>query len=569
MSARSVDGQTARPPRRFWPLLVLLFLGFVVGIQGCGGCSSKTVTHAPTSSNPATDSAGRDLLDAFLHMVQPDQLGIRADANLATGSLNHWRTVQMEVEKKDQEQDRLSDPLVEETRMRLERDLSAEAAKRAARDAFSDDDIRHIRTARLMKAVVGHVAKGVDTELGRAQIVFDYVTRNVQLVADENALPLTPYEMLVFGEGTAKDRAWVFAELLRQLNQDTVIVQSLAEPVESAPWFVGAVVGDGVYLFDPARSTPVPLTLSAKTLDITPATIADLSQPKVLNALTAGTDAKLTPQMFEQIRLEIIGTSSLWSPRLAVLQGYLAGEASAVVSQKLTGESGDPSAILNRIAAKDVRLWNHPETRLEEFATIENLSDRWKPFEAPIAVDPKTREPVPGTFTKLQLHTRTRQLLGECGHAIPAYSQVLYEHLRWASVLEADVLSFHADAAEDANYWSAVCQMELGDFEHAEEKLAGYIQKYERFAIRHGDHARVLLARCFIELDRPKEATLALSPLKPSSPEYLTAMFLKHALGTSGETQPSPVERKPNVTETATTHQPAIAEKRMAQTPSE
>lgn len=572
----SLDGQAARPPRRFWPLPLVLLFGFLVSVTGCGGCSSKTPTS--TSSEPKTSSpaaSGWDTLDPALAMMQPETLGVRADPHQATGLLNQWRTVQKEAAKNDPGKGPFIEPISEETRKLLEKGLSPEAAKNAAREEYSADDARHIRTARLMKAIVDHLAKGVPAEgPDRARVVFNYVARNMQLVSDDLALPLTPYEMLIFGEGTADDRAWVFAELLRQLNQDAVIVKPQTEFAESAPWFVGAIVEGDIHLFDPLRSTPVPASLPINLKDIVPLALADLSEPSVLDALTAGTEAELSPQMFEKVRLEIIGTSSLWSPRLAALQRFLSGEASAVVSQNLTGPSDDSSAIINRLASlesprfsrEDIHLWGHPESRLEEFARLESLSERWKPFDAPLSGNSDTGEPIPGAFSKVQLRTRTEQLMGQYREAIAVYQQIRLKHLRWASALPSDVLSIHADAAEDAYFWSAVCQMEAGGFDEAADKLAAYIKDYERFASRHVDHARILLARCLIELDRPAEAVQAISPLKPNSPEYPTAMFLRHALENGKNSQASPDSRTPNVPEAgspekAKPNPPAIAEK--------
>ncbi len=571
----SLKGHPA-PRRGLWPLSLFLFLGFVVGITGCGGCSSGSPTSGTTGkAKPEPPSAGWDLLEPALAMMQPENLGINADPNQPTGLLNQWRRVQMEVEKKDPDKDRFSAPLSDETRKLLENDLSAEAARRAGGDEFTADDARHIRTARLMKSIVDHVAKGVDGELGRAQAVFDYVTRNMKLVAAENALPLTPYEMLVFGEGTAEDRAWVFAELLRQLNQDAVIVKPASESTEPAPWFVGAVVKDEIRLFDPNRSTPVPATLGAKSQDITPATIADLSKPGILQSLTAGTEAKISSQMFEKVRLEIIGTSGLWSPRLAVLQGFLSGESSVVISQNLTGQADEASSIVNRIKSledsrfspEDLRLWSHPESRLEGFDALESLSERWKPFDAPqrIEVNPNDGTPVFGTFSKLQLKIRTEQLMGLYKEAIPMYSRVRIERNRVAPVLSGDVLRLHADAAEDAYFWSAICQMESGDFHEAATKFAAYVKDFENVASRHGDHARILSARCLIEQDRPAEAMEALAPLKPASPEYATAIFLTHALknakATPDKTQPQVSETPKPEPQKPETQKPAIAEK--------
>jgi hypothetical protein len=74
-----------------------------------------------------------------------------------------------------------------------------------------------------------------------------------------------------------------------------------------------------------------------------------------------------------------------------------------------------------------------------------------------------------------------------------------------------------------------------------------------------------------MELDRPKDALAAISPLKPASPEYATAMFLKHVLGATETSNASPEKQKSNAPETPNQEtskrmEPAIAEKPAALT---
>ena len=64
---------------------------------------------------------------------------------------------------------------------------------------------------------VGLWAKGDgQDDLDRAQSLFDWTVRNIQLEPDRpNRIPQFPRETLLFGRGTAVERAWVFILLLR------------------------------------------------------------------------------------------------------------------------------------------------------------------------------------------------------------------------------------------------------------------------------------------------------------------------------------------------------------------
>ncbi len=195
--------------------LLILLAVVLAGFYGCNSSDSKTASSNGGDGSGAPAS-GLDLLDVAMNMMQPERLGIDSPPERAASVLNQWRLAQVQTSENGSKNARFSPRLSEEARKYLETRLSAEALKEAEGDQFTQRDVGHIRTSLLMKAIVDDVTQGLDNDLERAGVLFDYVTRNVQLVADENALPLTPYEMLVFGEGTAADRAWIFAGLLRQ-----------------------------------------------------------------------------------------------------------------------------------------------------------------------------------------------------------------------------------------------------------------------------------------------------------------------------------------------------------------
>ena len=102
------------------------------------------------------------------------------------------------------------------------------------------------------------MAAAADTDLERATRLFFYVTRNIVLRSEEDStLPLAPFGVAMFGEGNARDRAWLFINLLRDLRIDAVVLQAKESPKNV---LVGGLLGGEVYLYDPELGLPV-LTL--------------------------------------------------------------------------------------------------------------------------------------------------------------------------------------------------------------------------------------------------------------------------------------------------------------------
>ena len=146
-------------------------------------------------------------------------------------------------------------------------------------------------------------------DLERAKSLFDWTVRNIQLEPDDpNRIPRFPWETLLYGQGTASERAWVFILLLRQLDIDAAVLavdegrgardegreekgekrgekgegkdnknapgpekatenkknapgpRSGGEKAEKnlQPWCVGVLIEGNVYLFDPLLGLPIP-----------------------------------------------------------------------------------------------------------------------------------------------------------------------------------------------------------------------------------------------------------------------------------------------------------------------
>jgi hypothetical protein len=102
-------------------------------------------------------------------------------------------------------------------------------------------------------------------DVGRAAALFDWTVRNIQLEADQDGTPHRPWHTLLYGRGTAAERAWVFAALCRQQGLHVVILgvppadggKYSAAP--SATNYLPALFTKGqLYLFDSRLGIPIP-----------------------------------------------------------------------------------------------------------------------------------------------------------------------------------------------------------------------------------------------------------------------------------------------------------------------
>ncbi len=275
---------------------------------------------------------------------------------------------------------------------------------------------------------------------------------------------------------------------------------------------MGAIINEDVRLFDPLRSTPVPQNRQAAPDRTIPATIADLSQANVWDAL-AGEDARKFPPLFQKVRIEIIGNSELWAPRMARLERFLTGKSSLVISENLMAASRETTSVVNRVAAvvgpqwtrESIGVWPHPENRLKGFDDLDpgRLQERWAPFQVP---------------TQLELKTRTQQLMGRRDEAVQGYLRVQldYKNIPAAAPLPPAVRTMYAEAAEDALFWAGVCHMEKDNVPGAARQFETYLAKAEQFLDgRHTDHCRMLLARCLAQLEQCPKRSKCSSRSKP------------------------------------------------------
>ena len=154
---------------------------------------------------------------------------------------------------------------------------------------FSRFDGYALREAAWLRDVSKWTGGDTIDELQRAGNIFDWMVRNIQIEDDyPDRIPMFPWETLLFGRGTADERAWLFILLLRQAKIDAALLAideqggekegeggkdqdkktegSLPElpPLEKTaaeqfrPWCVGALIDGKAYLFDPRLGLPIP-----------------------------------------------------------------------------------------------------------------------------------------------------------------------------------------------------------------------------------------------------------------------------------------------------------------------
>ena len=484
-------------------------IGFLL-LGVCWGCSGESVVQ-PNGGNSET-AAGRknrrdDVLKTLVEMSQPESLLIVTKHATVVSLLNDWVSMGGELVQQEEPVDKV---YVD----RLDKALLG----RITATRFSKRDVTHIRDGLWYARISSLVAAAADTDLERATRLFFYVTRNIVLRSEEDStLPLAPFGVAMFGEGNARDRAWLFINLLRQLRIDAVVLQAKESPKNV---LVGVLLGGEVYLYDPELGLPV-LTLegdlAAGAID-RPATLSEAAKnPKVLAAMSVSPDTPypFTAASLSEARVLLVGATSFWSARMRRLQLALSSENDVLLWQPLEKSDIVPEGVLARVAKVEaegfqeasIGIWEYPEQRLDgnvslNTSQLQVFALRSRAFESPIPIrnilsDRETQDvrldiAERGEFRHRK--ARNRQLLGEWKSVVPTYLKVRmwrdipplpkemrfierHEQRAFKALLPTRVRLVHAEAADDAAFWAAVCQYEQGRVESAAKALQDYMER--------------------------------------------------------------------------------------------
>ena len=233
------------------------------------------------------------------------------------------------------------------------------------------NDATYIRDCLLLRDLTEAIAEKVAAENSdvaeqdSAAVIetFDWIIRNVSLTGDsETRPPLGLFDVLMTGRGSPKDRAWIFAEALRQRQFDAFLVMTDVDsaedggPLDTAKWLVAVALDDNSMLFDMTSGLPVTTDESPDLLSMKPAPISSLKDH----------------ERWKDSSAQIVAQIAAFAPRMLVLQQQLAVEDSAVLYEELSGGVSEIRPVLKRVEAagdglwksENISVWSYPETNV-------------------------------------------------------------------------------------------------------------------------------------------------------------------------------------------------------------
>ncbi len=572
--------------RDFSTLTTLWFsLAGLVAVMLVAGCGEQPAPIATTDDSFDARARCEDLIENSFSMLQPDRLGIDADNDTVVALLNEWLqecgggpaegTNPASGGGADAGSVPRDIPAIYD-RM-LPESGYPEVRKELAAARFSNRTGYHIRNALLCKATNDFVLQTAANDLDRTMRLFEHVVRNIALWnPGEPEVPLTLYEVMLYGRGRAEDRAWVLAELLRQLRIDTVILEAGGDtsPQQGrAPWLFGVLLDDDVYLFDMRLGVPVPGPDDAgdRLLVSRPATFAQVMKDAELLS-NLGDEAKPYPLRAEQLRqpqVSIIGTGSHWTELMQQLQATLAGARSVIIYDGLE-DTDHGQGLVSRVgefggdhwSADDLTVWSYPLKQMQKAeetspASSQSMAMLAMPMRSPVPfqIDKQSGQVHIGQPTGEMKEARTSQLLGKYANAVQAYGLIrLNRNIPPQIQVPQQIRFMHSRAGENAVFWVAVSQYELGNPAAAGESLGGYLNSYRTaatWALPAGD----LLARILVDLGQPEAAIPLLTRMQNASNGYgdrsrfllrrLKAASAADANEPDPENKPAPTPEKP------------------------
>ncbi|MBC8116942.1 MAG: tetratricopeptide repeat protein [Candidatus Saccharimonas sp.] len=492
----------------------VLLVGAVAGCPGRAEVSSK---GNPSGKPNSQGASAEDLLKSAIHQLRPENFSIAAAPDKPISLLNSWRGMVADTKPADANDRGKTPPLPTGW-------ASPDEEKRLQSDKYDELDAVHIRDCLLTQITAKYLSARRGDELQRVQEVFQFVVRNIALRGDDDLeLPLTTYLLLLTGRGSAEDRAWICASILKQLRIDSVIVRPSAEskPDDEA-WLFGVLLNDRVHLFDPRLGIAVPSSVDATAINSRPATLDEIpSHPEWLQFLSARADQpySIEADSLKDPQVMPIVETGFWSHRMSRLEQLLPTEDACVLFDPQVNEASRPGMIKRlqaacpMVRADSLKPWPYPERQREASrkasqALFQQIQQALMGFSAPITVnvDPQTKAPSTPVAERKMLKIRTDQLLGKFEDVTQRYLSI--RHLEIEPNPYPEIVQLHRLAAEDAIYWSGVSKFEAEEYDAAVEQLAGYLKRFDRSG-RWTFAARSLLAECHARQSRFAEAIAA------------------------------------------------------------
>ena len=210
-------------------------------------------------------------------------------------------------------------------------------------------------------------------DVSRATALFDWTVRNIQLEADAGAVPHRPWHILLYGRGTAAQRAWVFALLARQQGLNVVVLgvpaakpaDGTAEAVAAPMIWLPALFSKGqLYLFDPQLGLPI-LGPDGKGVATLEQALKDDSLLRKLDL--EGAPYPVSSESLKGVKAFIVADPFELSRRASQLEATLSGENHLALAVS-------PSEVAEQLKSvpglTGVELWEVPFSTLRDQLTL-------------------------------------------------------------------------------------------------------------------------------------------------------------------------------------------------------
>ena len=438
---------------RCWPCRGICWGGLILSVgllsAGCAPPAStkKSERESAELAAKADESrVQRNLQNAF-ETLRPEILGIASGPEQAIAVLNEWaKGAKVEAEKRNERWE-------PHQPHGLLKSLPKEWIERVSLDQFVERDAAYLRDCLWANRATKFGAGDAEKDLDVVVTLFEYVVRNLVLIPPGGRrVPLGPFDAIVLGRGTAADRAWVFAELLRQRNIDSVILsprRASGDAGDDASFLIGVLFDKDILLFDPTLGLPVAADAAdPKSPQVRlPASLRLVQrEPELLTQLARDSGGRftLTAKMLEAPQVELICQSEQLAVRMKRLQAELSGEEQAAVVSDPLEDGVDQPGLWSRVAKhpaaawspEDVTIWSYPEAVRESSTRM--TSDQQKELTrlslalgAPVRVqrflakaDVNSKTPYDLEFGKPErtlMKRRLEHIIGRWTDAIPGY----------------------------------------------------------------------------------------------------------------------------------------------------
>ena len=469
----------------------VIVVTFSVALLCLAGCNDKT-TRRRSSTGGTTEGASvsaaaarcQQLLTNGLSQLEPAKLGISATPRQASMGLNAW------LKKCG------ADSWTDGWSQDITGVLGEEVATRSELRKFRESDSLHIRTCFLLRSYAKDVAGDSETE--RITNLFYKVVRDVAL--QERDFPLSPFEILATGRGTAKDRAWLFVSALRQRRVDAFVLQPEGTEIQQ---IVGVVNDDKVLLFDTALGLPIFKSEDEiKTAwPRTAVALADINDETLGGLSVDGHPYEVKAEQLQNATVLLAGGPAVWAHRSLVLQDALTGDQVATLCDPLQ-DIGEAPGLITRIKeaggwdADRIKLWAYPLEQIGRFGRMseaeQNKFDQLiNPLRARV-VRNKTEDGTAFKFTRSVwelFEARVDQLQGDDSEAVPTRIQNIRLGKLEREVQSSDedglmvrnpeeFVVLHNRAAEDAYIYLVTFLLRGQDYQAAVDTARQYKRDY-------------------------------------------------------------------------------------------